>query len=172
MADEQEKAPESAEETVREAAEAPKEAADELRHEAEVLEHTPPVEAFEAGKEAIVEAIESVPAAPETPEEAHAPLHGDVTEVLGIVIPYPVYTVVFGALAVLTLLEVLVGTGAEGFLRIPLLLAIAIVKALLVVLYYMHLKADSRVYRWALAIPLFIALAAIVWLLAVPPLAY
>jgi cytochrome c oxidase subunit 4 len=80
--------------------------------------------------------------------------------------------VVFGALAVLTLLEVLVGTGGEGFLRIPLLLAMAVVKAGLVVLFYMHLKTDSIVYRWALVIPLLIALAAMFWLLIVPPVAY
>ncbi len=173
MADEQPKSPEEPIEEVREeTAEAPKEAADELRQEAEQLEHTPPVEAFEAGKEALVEAIESVPAAPETREEAHAPLHGDTTEAFGITIPYPVYTVVFGALAVLTLLEVLVGTGSEGFFRIPLLLVMAVVKAGLVVLYYMHLKADSVVYRWTLAIPLFVAIAAIFWLLVVPPVAY
>ncbi len=170
MADEQEKAPESVEETVREAAEAPKEAADEIRQEAKELEHTPPVEAFEAGKEALVEAIESVPAAPEHAEEA--PHVSNVTELFGITIPYPVYTVVFGALGVLTVLEVLVGTGGEGFLRIPLLVAMAVVKASLVVLYYMHLKADSRAYRWALIIPLIIALAAITWLVIVPPVAY
>jgi cytochrome c oxidase subunit 4 len=173
MVDEQSQSPEEpVEEVVGEAAEAPKEAADELRHEAEKLEHTPIVEAFEAGKESLVEAIESVPASPETREEAHAPLHGDTTEILGITIPYPVYTVVFGILAVLTLLEVLVGTSGEGFLRIPLLVAIAVVKAALVVLYYMHLKSDSVAYRWALVIPLFIAIAAMFWLLIVPPVAY
>jgi cytochrome c oxidase subunit 4 len=165
MADEQEKPP--VEETVKEA---PKEAADEIRQEAAALEHTPPVEAFEAGKEAIVDAIESVPGAPAHAEEA--PHTGDVTEVFGMTIPYPVYTVVFAALAVLTVLEVLVGTGGEGFLRIPLLVALAVVKATLVVLYYMHLKADSRVYRWTLIIPLIIALAAILWLVIVPPVAY
>jgi cytochrome c oxidase subunit 4 len=165
MAEEQEKPP--VEETVKEA---PKEAADEIRQEAKVLEHTPAVEAFEAGKEAVVEAIESIPAAPATAEEA--PHVSNVTEVLGITIPYPVYTVVFGALAVLTVLEVLVGTGGEGFLRIPLLVALAVVKATLVVLYYMHLKADSRVYRWTLIVPLIIALAAMLWLLIVPPVAY
>jgi cytochrome c oxidase subunit 4 len=169
MADEQSKSPE---EPIEAAAEAPKEAADELRHEAEKLEHTPVVEAFEAGKEALVEAIESVPAAPETREEAHARVHGNTTELFGITIPYPVYTVVFGALAVLTLLEVLVGTGGEGFLRIPLLLVMAVVKAALVVLFYMHLKTDSIVYRWALLIPLFIAIVAMIWLLIVPPVAY
>lgn len=148
------------------------EAADEIREQAEALEHAPAVEAFEAGKEAIVEAIESVTAAPATPEKAHAPLHGNTTEFLGMTIPYPVYTVIFGALAVLTLLEVLVGTGPDGILRIPLLLVIAIVKAGLVVLYYMHLKSDSRFYRWVLAVPLFVAIAAISWLLIVPPQVY
>jgi cytochrome c oxidase subunit 4 len=167
MAEEQEKPP--VEETVKEA---PKEAADEIRQEASALEHTPAVETFEAGKEAVVEAIESIPAAPATAEEAEAPHAGNVTEVLGITIPYPVYTVVFGALAVLTVLEVLVGTGGEGFLRIPLLVALAVVKATLVVLYYMHLKADSRVYRWTLIVPLIIAVAAMLWLLIVPPVAY
>lgn len=167
MADEQEKPP--VEETIKEA---PKEAADEIRQEAKALEHTPPVEAFEAGKEAIVDAIESVPAAPASAEEAEAPHTSDVTEIFGFTIPYPVYTVVFGVLGVLTVLEVLVGTGSEGFLRIPLLVGLAGVKAVLVVLYYMHLKTDSRAYRWTLLVPLVIALAAVIWLLIVPPVAY
>jgi len=124
--------------------------ADEIRAGAEPLEHTP--------------------AAEETPQvmaEAH-----DKTVVLGVEIPYPVYTVVFAVLGVLTLLEVLVGTSGDSFFRIPLLLVIAVIKAGLVVLYYMHLKSDSRVYRFALTLPLIVALGAIFYLLLVPPVAY
>jgi cytochrome c oxidase subunit IV len=169
MADEQEKA---GDEVKKEVAEAPEEAAAEIRQEAKVLEHTPPVEAFEAAKESIVEAIESIPPAPDSPLEAQAHLPSQQTVILGMTLPYSIYTVVFGILAVLTLLEVLVGTASDGFLRIPILLAVAVVKAALVVLYYMHLKSDTGIYRWTLIIPLIIGAAATIYLLLVPPNTY
>ncbi len=58
----------------------------------------------------------------------------------------PNYLAVFIALAVLTALEV-----AVTYLpipRVPVLVPLAVIKAGLVVLYYMHLRSDSRVYSF------------------------
>lgn len=58
----------------------------------------------------------------------------------------PNYFVVFWALAALTALEV-----AATYLplpRIPVLLPIALAKASLVAMYFMHLKNDQRIYRY------------------------
>lgn len=94
--------------------------------------------------------------------------HGDVTVVLGREIPLPLYTVVFIALGILTIVEVILG-GVEGVLRIPLLLGFAVVKAYLVVYYYMHLKTDSRVFAVVLAVPVFVALVSLLFALVTPP---
>lgn len=94
--------------------------------------------------------------------------HGDVTVVLGREIPLPLYTVVFLALGILTIIEVLIG-GIEGAFRIPLLLGFAVVKAYLVVYYYMHLKTDSRVFAVVLAVPVFVALVSLLFALVTPP---
>jgi caa(3)-type oxidase subunit IV len=172
MAEEKTPLEEAGKKVEEEIVEAPKEAADEIREQAEVLDHAPAVEAFEAAKESVVEAIESIPPAPDTPQEAQAPMHSDKTIILGMEIPYSIYTVIFGILAVLTVLEVLVGTAGDSFLRIPILAAVAVMKAALVVLYYMHLKSDTGIYRWTLIIPLVIGAAATLYLLLVPPHAY
>ncbi len=55
-----------------------------------------------------------------------------------------IYIVVFGALAALTALEI-----AVTYLpvpRIPVLVPLALIKAGLVALFYMHLKYDRRVF--------------------------
>jgi caa(3)-type oxidase subunit IV len=69
------------------------------------------------------------------------------------------YLLVFAALVALTILEVLVAL-IEGGLKVPLLLGMAGIKALLVILFFMHLKYDSRWFAFiffapmALVIPL------------------
>ncbi len=52
---------------------------------------------------------------------------------------------VFGVLAVLTLIEVGVSF-IPGWVKNPLLLAISLSKAALVALYYMHLRYDKPIY--------------------------
>jgi len=71
------------------------------------------------------------PAGPEAHAQAHA---------------QPRYMVVWGALFVLTVVEVLVAffSGIPKTILIILLLALALWKALLVALYYMHLKWEPR----------------------------
>jgi cytochrome c oxidase subunit IV len=69
------------------------------------------------------------------------------------------YVLVFAALVVLTLVEVGVAY-IEGGIKAPLLLGMSAIKALLVILFFMHLKYDSRWFAFiffapmALVIPL------------------
>jgi cytochrome c oxidase subunit IV len=64
------------------------------------------------------------------------------------------YIIIFGWLTVLTALEVLVAAiGLDESLRVPLLVIVAIAKALLVVLFYMHLRYDNRWYWFTLLAP-------------------
>ena len=58
--------------------------------------------------------------------------------------PKPNYLGVFIALAVLTALEI--GVTYTPLPRIPILIPLALIKAALVVMFYMHLKFDKRVY--------------------------
>ncbi|MCB9449885.1 MAG: cytochrome C oxidase subunit IV family protein [Anaerolineaceae bacterium] len=106
----------------------------------------------------------------QTPE-VHDHLKNE-TDLFGVKIPLPIYTVIFGVLAVLTVIEVLIGTAEHGSLTIPVLFGIALAKATLVVLFYMHLRNDSRIFAVVLLIPLLMAIIAILFLLIVPPQAY
>jgi cytochrome c oxidase subunit IV len=56
----------------------------------------------------------------------------------------PNYVLVFVALTVITIAEV--GVTYLPLPRIPVLVPMAILKAILVVLFYMHLKYDNRIF--------------------------
>jgi len=60
------------------------------------------------------------------------------------VVPVPVYVGVFLALMVLTGATVYAATVDLGMWNTPVALAIAITKALLVILFFMHVKYGSR----------------------------
>lgn len=80
-------------------------------------------------------------------------------------VPAKVYFGVFLALAAVTGIEVaLTGNIANEGLKIIVLLALAVVKALLVMMFFMHLKYDTKTYSLFLLFPLFMAilLAAVV----------
>lgn len=96
--------------------------------------------------------------------------HSDTTILFGRELPYPIYTVVFFALAILTFTEVILAELLSEIevVKIPILLGIATAKALLVVIFYMHLKDDSRIFALTLAIPVGIALLSVFFLLSVP----
>jgi cytochrome c oxidase subunit IV len=70
------------------------------------------------------------------------------------------YVGVFFLLFVITAAEV----GVTQFLHLPqpalliVLLAMAVFKALLVAMFFMHLKYDTKWYSWLLIFPLFMAL--------------
>lgn len=137
-------------------------------------EEAAPVQAFDQAVTAIEEAIETVGAVPTTPEEAHADAHhGDTTVIFGREYPVPVYTAVFATLGLLTVIEVLIAEiiSAE-VIKIPLLLGIAVAKAGLVVIFYMHLNTDSRIFALTLAVPVGLALLSVFYLLGVNPTGY
>ena len=93
--------------------------------------------------------------------------------ILGTTINAPIYTVVFGALALLTFFELAVAELLpRNFVTTTLLVIASIIKAVLVVLFYMHLKDDNPLYALALVLPLFIGLIATFFLLAVPTSTY
>jgi cytochrome c oxidase subunit 4 len=62
--------------------------------------------------------------------------------------------VVWGALILLTATTISVSFIDLGFLNIMAALGIAIVKSSLVVLYFMHLRYESRVLQWMLVFTL------------------
>ena len=116
-----------------------------------------------------------------TDEHAHDDHHSDTVVILGreITVNGGIYTVVFGALAVLTLIEVLLAellggsdAGAVIALKAFLLLGIAIIKSALVVWFYMHLREENRILAVVLLLPLLIAALSVMFVLAVPPTGY
>ncbi len=77
------------------------------------------------------------------------------------IVPVPIYVAIFIALLVLTGLTVWVAfldLGEWGFLHTPLALAIASLKAMLVVLWFMHVKYSVRL-TWVFIV------AGLLWLL-------
>jgi cytochrome c oxidase subunit IV len=76
----------------------------------------------------------------------------------------PNYLFIFIALAVFTLIETLVSYVQQAAIKVPTLVVLSIVKALLVLLYFMHLKFDSKIFSYlfiagcVLAIPLILVI--------------
>ena len=113
--------------------------------------------------------------------------HSNTVALLGrdITVEGGIYTVVFGGLAVLTIIEVLSAellnsaihdapsaAAALTAIKAILLLAIAIVKSSLVIWFYMHLKDEKRILAVVLLLPLLIAALSVMFVLAVPPTGY
>lgn len=135
----------------------------------EELSETPVAQAWDSGVQAIQQSIEAVTEPPHSVEDAHAShAHGETTVFMGKEYPIPIYTSVFLALGVLTIVEVLIAEIISGDIKIPFMIAIALVKATLVVMFYMHLNTDSRIFALTLAVPLVIALLGTLFLLGIP----
>ena len=113
--------------------------------------------------------------------------HSNTVQLLGreITVEGGVYTVVFGALAVLTVIEVVSAEFLNGAIhdapdaaaalqaiKAILLLGIAIIKSSLVIWFYMHLKTESKLIAVVILLPLLIAGLSIMYLLAIPPDGY
>ena len=72
---------------------------------------------------------------------------------------WKIYTVIFFALFGLTIMELYVNPLIDDETgRVAALIALMLAKAVLVVLYYMHLRWESRVLRWLVLIPFFAAI--------------
>ncbi len=67
------------------------------------------------------------------------------------IVPVRVYVTIFAALMVLTALTVYVATLEHGALSTPIALAIAITKAMLVILYFMHVRYSSGLTQISIA---------------------
>ncbi len=160
-------------------------AAETLPKEGRDLVSSEPAEATEARQateatlnkpiEAVEDKINTLDAmsTPFTVSDVTPHMIGDTTTVFGRVLPFNLYDVVFGSLAILTVIEVITGTLLPHmWLTIAVLLAIAIVKAFHVVWFYMHLSMDNRIFWLTLLLPLFIAVMGLLYLIAVPPVAY
>ncbi len=119
-----------------------------------------------------------------TQHEGH---HSNTVRLLGreITVEGGVYTVVFGFLAILTVIEVLSAEFLNGAIhdapssaaslqaiKALLLLGIAIIKSSLVIWFYMHLRDEKRILAVVLLLPLLIATLSIMYLLAIPPIGY
>ena len=60
----------------------------------------------------------------------------------------PNYLFIFIALAVFTGIETLVSYVQQEAIKFPTLVVLSVAKALLVLLYFMHLKFDSKVFSY------------------------
>lgn len=173
-------------ETIRELRDVPVETVpdEELPPEAQEIKYEEPADARETRREAEaalnkpIEAIEDAVNAADKADQAkateahhaapHAHALSNQTIVMGKVIPLPLYTVVYLTLGGLTILEVLLTLLPHGPVLTALLLIISIFKMVLVVMFYMHLRDDSRVFLLVLLVPLFIAFVASLFLVASP----
>jgi caa(3)-type oxidase subunit IV len=107
----------------------------------------------------------------------HDHAHSDTVQlpIIGtIAVPGGMYTVVFGYLGALTALEVLIYELLKGAdeplfaIRSVVLFIISLLKALLVVWFYMHLKTDNPLFRVILIVPVIVVVISVVYLLGVP----
>jgi cytochrome c oxidase subunit IV len=143
-----------------------------LMETGEAVQDSPVVEAFDDKVKGFMHAVEDLVEGDETIIEHHysdtfaIPYYGNMT------LPGGIYTFVFLVLGVLTLIEVLISFVDIVEVRIVVLLGIAFAKALLVIAFYMHLKRDNWLFRFVLAVPFFVTLVSVLYLLGVPPTGY
>jgi len=82
------------------------------------------------------------------------------------------YLRIFILLAGLTLVETVVSYLQQTAIKYPVLIALSLVKAVLVLLYFMHLKFDSRIFSYlfiagcVLSIPLIIVMMIVMPIIA------
>lgn len=94
--------------------------------------------------------------------------HNDNFRFMGREFAIPVYTGVFIILAILTVLEIALFELPRGFFTIPVMVGLSIIKAGLVVWFYMHLNKDSRVFLACLIAPTIMVVLATIFLSLVP----
>ncbi len=89
----------------------------------------------------------------------------------GTSVVHPPYHLVFIALAIFTGLEI--GTSyLPATIKVPILVILAVTKAALVVLFFMHLRYDKRVFSFPLLIGIFLAIPIVLVLVLVMPIIY
>ena len=75
---------------------------------------------------------------------------------LGHIVPFKTYCTILGALLVLTVITVLAAQFDFGNFNLVVAMAIASVKALLVAMFFMHLKYENPLTWFYAAVPLII----------------
>jgi cytochrome c oxidase subunit IV len=81
----------------------------------------------------------------------------------------PNYLFIFIALAVLTLVETLVSYVQQTAIKVPTLVVLSVVKALLVLLYFMHLKFDSKIFSYLFIVGCVLSIPLILIIVTVMP---
>jgi len=82
----------------------------------------------------------------------------------------PNYLFVFIALAVFTLIETLVSYVQQEAIKFPTLVILSVIKALLVLMYFMHLKFDSKVFSYLFIAGCILSIPLILVIVIVMPL--
>jgi cytochrome c oxidase subunit 4 len=82
------------------------------------------------------------------------------------------YLGIFVLLAAFTLIETLASYLQQAAIKFPVLIVLSLVKAILVLLYFMHLKFDSRIFSYlfitgcVLSIPLILVMMIVMPIIA------
>ncbi len=72
------------------------------------------------------------------------------------------YWIVAGTLAVVTIVEVLVTfLGLDHAILVAILMVLSVAKGAAVVMFFMHLRGDARVFKFLFVAPFFIAVSMI-----------
>jgi cytochrome c oxidase subunit IV len=90
--------------------------------------------------------------------DAHHSPHFEFPEYIEHHVPVTTYFAVFGALMVFTVITVAIAFADLGNANVLVALAVAVVKAVLVVLFFMHVKYSSRMVQ-------LVIVAALAWLM-------
>jgi caa(3)-type oxidase subunit IV len=80
------------------------------------------------------------------------------------------YLGIFILLAVFTLVETLASYLQQTAIKFPVLIALSLVKAVLVLLYFMHLKFDSRIFSYLFIAGCVLSIPLILIMLIVMPI--
>lgn len=107
-------------------------------------------------------------ASPVNVEVAHDHDHDEKFSFVGRTFNVPVYTGVFILLGGLTVFEVLLSRLEHSGLITIIMLTLAVIKAGLVVWFYMHLNKDNRIFLATLLIPVVLVILAVLFLSIVP----
>ncbi len=138
---------------------------------AEASEDNPVAEAWDDAVEGIMEATEDLVDGDDAESHEHHYTDEVVLPYFGSIgsMPGGIYTFIFLVLGAVTLIEVLVTIiFPENAFSIAILVALSLIKAYLVVMYYMHLNSDNKLFRVVLLLPLIVVLLSTLYLLGVP----
>lgn len=138
----------------------------------EKLSETPAAQGWDKAVSGIEQALENIADSPRTDHHESHDVHGDTTVIKfrgrEYTFPVPIYTAVFFVLAALTVIEVVLAEIIASDVKVPILVAISLCKAGLVVWFYMHLNRDARIFALTLLLPVLVGMLSMLYLLAVP----